>query len=415
MASSPPSSKPQRLVPKAPRETTVMVIAGGVWQVDLIQRAKGLGYRVVNTNLYPDSPGFAHADVGVVADVLDREANLAIAREHTVDAVVTDQSDIAVPTVAFVAAELGLPSIGPDVAARFTDKGLMRELTQRAGFPTLPFALCASVGDANRAAAAIGFPLVVKPPQSQSSRGVTIVRHPDELPAAVDGARDFAGGRPILVERFIAGTEHTVEGVVVAGRHHTLSISEKLAFPDQPTIARRLTYRHRHPGRELETLRAQHDRLVESLGLPFGLTHAEYIDSPDGWILIEVAARGGGTRISSRVVPAMTGVDTQRLLLSMSLGYEPEDPQPTESTPEVVALDFHAFVPGVIADIQGVERARALPGVLDLEVNMAPGDEARPAEDDRSRHAHAIVHARDEEQLQKTLEEVWETLEVTYV
>ena len=65
---------------------------------------------VVVSNLYPDSPGFEFADIGVVADVRDRERNLEIAREHHPDAIVTDQSDIAVPTVAYLCECLGLPA-----------------------------------------------------------------------------------------------------------------------------------------------------------------------------------------------------------------------------------------------------------------------------------------------------------------
>ena len=105
----------------------VMVIAGGTWQVPLIKKVKSLGYEVVNSNLYEDSIGFKYADFTGVMDVRDKEKNLALAKEYKIDAVLTDQSDIAVPTVAYVAEQMGCPGIGHEMAELFTNKFKMRE------------------------------------------------------------------------------------------------------------------------------------------------------------------------------------------------------------------------------------------------------------------------------------------------
>ena len=119
-----------------------MVIAGGEWQVPLIRTEKAMGLFVINSNLYPDSPGFRYADVGLVADVLDREKNLAFAHEYKPDGVVTDQTDISVPTVAYLCEQLGLPGIGRGPAQLFTNKFLMREFLRQRGYPAPEYLLC---------------------------------------------------------------------------------------------------------------------------------------------------------------------------------------------------------------------------------------------------------------------------------
>ena len=123
----------------------IMVIAGGTWQVPLIKKAKAMGFEVVNSNLYEDSIGFEYSDFGEVADVKDRETNLKIAKKYQIDGVVTDQSDIAVPTVAFVASQLHLPTIGEEKAELFTDKFKMREFCRTHNFPYPEYKLCQSV------------------------------------------------------------------------------------------------------------------------------------------------------------------------------------------------------------------------------------------------------------------------------
>lgn len=126
----------------------VMVIAGGTWQVPLIKKVKSLGYEVVNSNLYEDSIGFKYADFTGVMDVRDKEKNLALAKEYKIDAVLTDQSDIAVPTVAYVAEQMGCPGIGHEMAELFTNKFKMREYCRENKFKYPEYRLCTNVEEA---------------------------------------------------------------------------------------------------------------------------------------------------------------------------------------------------------------------------------------------------------------------------
>lgn len=73
-----------------------MVVAGGNWQVELVKKAKSMGHYVICSNLYEDSPAFPYAEACEVADVLDKEKNLEIAKKYQPDAVLSDQSDIAI-------------------------------------------------------------------------------------------------------------------------------------------------------------------------------------------------------------------------------------------------------------------------------------------------------------------------------
>jgi D-alanine-D-alanine ligase len=63
-------------------------------------------------------------------------------------------------------------------------------------------------GDPRRLDPALSYPLVVKPVSQGSSLGVSIVREPAELPAALAGAGQY--GSRVLVEAFVPGRELTV-------------------------------------------------------------------------------------------------------------------------------------------------------------------------------------------------------------
>ncbi len=392
----------------------LFIIGGGEWQVPLIRMAKELGYYVVNSNLYKDSPGFEYADVGIVADVLDKEKNLNFGKEFLVDAVLTDQSDIAVPTVAYVAEKLGLPSIGTSVAELFTNKLRMRNHCLKNDFPTPMFEPCTDILAAKKFVDKVGLPVVVKPPANQSSRGVTIVTDANDLSRAFEFAREHSKDGLVLLEEYIGGIELTVEGLKLnGGGHYCLATSFKTHYAHNPAIANRLLYSHSHPEINYDLLRKQHNRLVNSMSLPFGLTHAEYKYYEGKFYLIEIAARGGGTLLSSDVVPLMSNVDTNAILIRMALGEMIFSIEP-ELVNRIAVLDFLQFHPGRVSHISGVDRAKSIPGVVGLGLNFKVGDIISDPLDDRARHGYVIAQAETPTQLSVLLARVHHTIQVRY-
>lgn len=392
----------------------LMMIAGGEWQVPIVRKAKEMGLFVVNSNLYPDSPGFEFADIGLVANVLDKEKNLDYAREYAADAVITDQSDIAVTTVAHVAEQLGLHGIGTKAAALFTNKYLMRKFCAEHDFPTPVYKLCQSLSDAFEFIDANGLPVVAKPPANQSSRGVAKVASRDELADAYESALQQSHDGTVLLEGFVGGVELTVDGVQLnAGVHHCLATSCKKHYAHNEMVANQLWFSQHHSDIDYDALHRQHDRLVKSMSLPFGLTHAEYKYYSGKFYLIEVAARGGGTRISSDIVPLMSGIDSNELLIRMALGEQIKSIN-SSFNERVSVLDFFEFQPGKIKSIVGLEQAREMSGIAGIGLNVKEGDVIRRATDDRTRHGYIIAFADTADSLNTLLNKVHQTIQVRY-
>src|SRR5579864_6766290 len=208
----------------------VHVLGGGEWQVPTIKLAKACGYRVLCTDIYPERPGYAYADDHVVVDIADNVATLEVARRKRVDGIICDTTDVGVPTMAYVAEHMGLPGIGYETALNFTNKFRMRDITSAAGVPNPPFRLVGDRRDLVAAAADIGFPLVLKPVASQSSRGVHVVRTADALESAFTEASRYARNGQVIAEGFLDGTEVTVEGYCLEGEPLVCGISDKDHF-----------------------------------------------------------------------------------------------------------------------------------------------------------------------------------------
>lgn len=400
-------------------DKTVMVIAGGAWQIPLIKKVKAMGYKVLNSNLYEDSPGFAFSDYTAVADVKDKEKNLEIAEKYKVNAVLTDQSDIAVPTVAYVAEKLGCYTFGEEMAALFTNKFKMRKFCQEKGFPIPEYRLCYTIEDAKEFLRELKKTIVIKPLDSQSSRGVFTIHTEEELEQYFSISESYSNqGKGVLAERYIVGTEFTIDGIMNQGVHHSLAISQKSHFAYNPNIASKLFFSYDNENFDYDQLRRQNNELVERTGLKFGLTHGEYKYENGKFYLIEIAARGGGTKIASDIVPFLSGIDTYELLVKNALGESAEvDYSVIEKNKKRCAvLEFLDVESNgkKIKNISGLEQIREIKEVREIQLEFKVGDIVEKAQDDRSRAGFFIVCGETREKTQDVCNQIKKILDIEF-
>lgn len=372
----------------------IMVIAGGDWQVELIKKAKSMGHYVICSNLYEDSPAFKFADACEVADVLDKETNLKIAKKYMPNAVISDQSDIAVPTVAYLNEQLGLLGIGVEKADLFTDKSLQREFCKEHGIAIPDFKLCETPEEA--------IPLlqkyrkiVIKPIDSQSSRGVYTIEREEQLLEKYKDTLSWSNRRKqFLAEEYIDGDEFTIDGLVINGHHYPLCISVKEMYPQNPNISRTQSYSYLSDKHDYELLRETNKKLIETIGLPMGLTHSEYKYKDGKYYLVEAGARGGGSNLSGKIVPFMSGIDNYEYLVNEALGISVDEVKVKNTVFNkdlYVVMRFFDFGDGIVKRVKGKEFLTNHPMLIDYQLEVKEGDELRQPEYGRLRPGHFII------------------------
>jgi biotin carboxylase len=388
----------------------VMVVGGGKWQVPIIKKAKALGCIVVNTNLYEASEGFEFADYHYVVDVLDKTKNLEIARKHYVDAVITDQSDIAVNTVGYINEKLQLNGIDIDTADLFTNKNRMRDEIRVPGLHHPAYRLCRDVPDVIAFMQEHEYPVILKPLNNQSSRGVVKVASADAIESSCMETLKHAKDGLFLVEEYIGGIELTVEGFkYLNGPHCTFAVSKKSYFPGICGVADSLLYLNEYNEFDIDQLKAINDCVFENL--IFGITHTEYKYWNGKFYLIEAAIRGGGTKVSSHIVPIVSGYDVNSLLIQTSLG-ENVKFEATDYEKKCAILKFFDFHGGRVKSISGLERYTGNPWVVDMELEFKEGDLLGKPTDDRSRVGYFIAFHESYEELESLVQDIEQNVQV---
>ena len=119
------------------------------------------------------------------------------------------------PYIGEICAQLGLTFIGPAPAIieRMSDKARARTTMQAAGLPILPgTAALVSESEAREAAAAIGYPVLLKAVGGGGGRGMRVVESEDGLAdaysVAANEARNAFGNGDLYLEKYLIGPRH---------------------------------------------------------------------------------------------------------------------------------------------------------------------------------------------------------------
>jgi biotin carboxylase len=396
----------------------VLVLAGGAWQVPIIQFLKGKGHPVFVVDPYTTSPGVKIADGQIVADVRDLESiKLALSNFEIKNwaFVVSDQSDVAMLNVANISSFLGLPGNDPEVVLLFTNKFKMREFASQIGVPVPKFETIKDLEELIGFLEKVKRPVMLKPADSQSSRGIFKLGPSDSKATLETAFNDCKAQTPldyVLVEEFFEGIELTVEGFCNQGKHRSIAISKKKHF--RVGIASDLCYPADIEEEILQKIAKANDLFVEKSGLSFGITHAEYlVDLKTGdFILVEIACRGGGSLISSHIAPWVSGWPSYEFLYKSLLG-EAVEVKNRPLLHRSAILHFFEFPNGTVQSIEGVEKIREFKQVLRFQLDFEVGTKIQSASDDRSRQGFVILLTENQEELNQLLARINEMLKVS--
>jgi biotin carboxylase len=361
----------------------LLVLGAGPAQIGLLRTARARDLFVIAVDRDPAAPGFAYADKRAIVSTEDEPGVDRLARAEGVEGIVSPGADWPVGVAARVAERLGLPHpIDGATAVLSTTKSRQRERLAEARVPQ-PRLLDEPVP-----------PCVIKAPDRQGQRGLTLVRSAAEVPAAVATALEASRNGTYIAEEYVDGPEVTVQAFSVEGVFHPLLVADRLTA-DPPAFGVALA--HAWPcvsvtQGPIDAARAA----AEALGIRNGPTYTQIRVGPNGSRVVELAARLGGGH-DAELAEAATGVRLNDLALDAALGIEPRVTE-TQSLHGGACVLFLVAPEGVLRRVEGLEAAHAVDGVLDVRSYCEPGFAFGPLRRgaDRAGAVIAVGDSRDD-------------------
>ena len=363
----------------------LLLPAAGYANQDFQQAAQKLGVDVVTCADYCHqlAPGWGLPPLMSVAfDQVDTSVPRILAMlGQPVDAVLASD-DHGVALAAHLRQAMGLPGNSVTAVMHLRDKLRFRELQQSHGLLRPPFAAIAHDDSGDAAAMRLGFPLVVKSRQLNASRGVIRADNPDEFQRALAQVRRIqarhlrdADTLGVLIEAFIPGVEVALEGIMRQGELQVLALFDKPDPLDGPTFEESIYVTpSRLPDSTQREIADAVSRACAAAKISEGVIHAEARINDAGVWLLEIAPRAIGG-LCGRILEATLGIGSAEIVLRHALNL-PLNLQTGPAAAGVMMIPIPAS--GVLQAVDGVEAARATPGITGIEITAVIGQIIAP-------------------------------------
>lgn len=335
------------------------------------------------------------ADFFYPISILEKEKILSICRDVGINAIASIGSDIAMPTVNYIAEEMELIGNSTYATSISTDKYEMRKSLSDNGVSCPLFQLHQSSDFIDKGE--LQFPVIIKPTDRSGSLAVTKVLDPKNVNSAIDKALKVSLNRRAIVEEFIDGREFSVEMISYQGVHYPLAITDKVTTGEPFFVEIEHHQPANIPQQTKQMINTEVIRALNALQIKYGASHSEVLLTRSGDVrIVEIAGRMGGELIGSDMVMLSTGYDFVKAVIDVSLGvFTPPDYE--------CFVNKHSGVfyvlpsPGIIKSIEYCHRD--YPDIVKAISIMQIGDEVDRIIDGAGKRAGIFVYSHPNERL----------------
>ena len=377
----------------------ILVLAGGSDQIALINELKFREHEVVLVDYFENPPAKPYADKHIVASTLDVEAVKQIASDEKVSLVCTACTDQALLTVANVSEQLNLPCyISYKTALNVTNKSYMKEVMLANDIPTAKYVILDSVDlDVIND---FQLPVVVKPVDCNSSKGVKRVDSKEDLEKFLREAINFSRTKTAIVEEFKTGNEISADFYIENGEAKYLSATTSSKIKNRKSFTILSSDYPAVNDAEKEELVKIANNIAKAFHLDNCPLLVQLINENGVLNVLEFSARmGGGSKY--HLIKVLSGVDIMTKYVDRILGDFPSV-SPSKQV-EYSKMVYIYCTPGTLDRVAGLEELKQ-EGVIDSYfLYKTSGMQIHGSETSGDRPAGYLVTAKTAEELQSKL------------
>lgn len=390
----------------------IMILAGGNDQAALMEELRRYFHgdvELILLDMASNVKALPYADKFLQISTMDKEAVLQAARVEKIDYILTACGDQPLSTMAYVSEQLGLPSyLSVQDVRDLTNKKFMKEKMVQAGIPTAKHIYINK--DWDGLLPDFTYPLVVKPVDSNGSKGVKKVFSREDLDTSLQEAFRYSLSGDVIIEEFKEGEELSVDVYVEERTAKLLSItgSKKIKENEKSFTIVQSIYPAPVSYNEARVLEIA-QQIADAWNLKDTPLLVQMIVKGDEYNVLEFSARmGGGSKY--RLIQVLSGVDIMKVYVEMVMGNRPHV-EPRKLWNNAV-MSYVYCKPGEYTALEGFEEQKNEGQILDYFVyRMAPSKIVK-SDTSSDRVAGFLVAGNSEDEVNQKLQFVNSKLKV---
>lgn len=374
----------------------IMILGASVLQVPAIKESRNMGYEVLAVDMNPDAIGFQYAHKKIVVSTTDTLRVLQEAKKYNIDGIITIASDRPMKTVAKVCEDLNLIGINEKTAINATNKNCMRNALEKYNVDIPMYFSVNSYNDYINAVRKVkdsSYKCIVKPSDNSGSRGIKLIKSYNklEIDEAYRHSKENSFSGQIMVEEYMEGPEVSVESLSINGECYIIQVTDKLTTGAPYFVEMGHSQPSSLPNNIIKSIKELTKKATKAIGVEEGPAHTEIKVTKEGPKIVEIGARLGGDNITTHLVLYSTGINMVKNTIKIALG---EQVNINKEIDMCSAIKYKDCPEGIIKEISGINEAKKVSGVKDIEIVHDIGEKSKEIQSSNDRVAYVISQGK---------------------
>lgn len=288
----------------------VLILGVAAVQYDSIKYLNENGFETYAIAMKADGPGAKEANHFDEINFVDESKVVDYINENDIDIIYSTGSDLAIPIANRISEKLNMPHfVDSESATICNNKDLMRNTLGKDFEGNIPFDILTEINDE----ITIDYPFIMKPTDSQGQRGINIIKSKEEFIEKFEETKGYSRSRQVIIERYVGGTEVSVNGYLLDGSLKFILVSDRVTWPEYTG----LIHKHVIPSKALSDQgQKKLERILENasnkIGIKNGPVYAQVKVENDEPYIIEITSRLDGCHMW-KLIKFATGFDLLKL------------------------------------------------------------------------------------------------------
>lgn len=352
----------------------VLILGANPETVSLIKKAKEMGLYTIVTDNNPEAFAKKYADKAINIDAVDVDSLEKFAREEDIDGVLVGVAEALLPSYCELCKRLALPCYSSiDKFNIMVNKSFFKDRCREYGVPTIEEY---SIEQLNL----IEYPVIVKPVDSCSSKGITICKNEDELYKGIDFALQYSKSKKYLIERYMSGDEVIAYYVMQDGTPIFAGMCDRYTYKQKDKVQLPVSYIF--PSKHIDSYLMYSDepvkKMIKGIGLDNGSIFFQcFVDDKGIVRTYEPGYRLNGAQ-EHLILSEVSDIDAKEMYINLALtgkvATEKLEPKANPKHKEICCKLSPLVKTGKIKKIEGLEELEKLNDVVSISPSYDSGD-----------------------------------------
>lgn len=300
----------------------VLILGANPETAGLTKTANEMGLYTIVTDYDPNAYAKQYASYPCNIDASDVEKLKEVVAQYGVDAVLLGVAEALMPAYEQLCAQLCLPCYGSkELFSLFADKKKFKALCREYDVPVVEEFLITDYKDEEQLKT-VKLPVVVKPVDSCSSKGISVCKTYDELVDGIDKALSFSKSKTLLIEKYMTGQEVVVYYVFQDGNPVCVGMCDRYTNKEQYGVAQLPTsyiFPSKYTKKYLDETDSKVIEMFKKTGVKHGVMFIQsFIDDDGGVRFYEPGYRLNGAQ-EHYIINEFSGIDAKKLMINFAL------------------------------------------------------------------------------------------------